>query len=125
MAFAGYAAMFGVVDRAGDVFRVGAFDAVRPVPLLWQHKGAPVGAITAIGADACGLRVAGRVDDARVAALVRWGGLTGLSVGCRARAVRQGARRELLAVDLIEVSLVAVPMQRCARVDFVGAADDP
>ena len=84
-----------------------------------------MGAITAIGADAVGLRVEGRVDDRRVAALVRSGGLTGLSVGYRARAVRQGARRELVAVDLVEVSLVAVPMQARARVDVVGAADDP
>ncbi|KQM64492.1 peptidase U35 [Sphingomonas sp. Leaf17] len=125
MAFGGYAAVFGVVDRAGDVFRAGAFGDVGAVPLLWQHGGAAVGAITAIESDACGLRVEGRVDDARVAALVRSGGLTGLSVGYRARAVRQGARRELVAVDLVEVSLVAVPMQRRARVDFVGAAADP
>ena len=125
VAFAGYAAVFGVVDRAGDLFRAGAFGTVGPVPLLWQHGGVPVGAITAIGADAVGLRVEGRVDDRRVAALVRSGGLTGLSVGYRARAVRQGARRELVAVDLVEVSLVAVPMQARARVDVVGAADDP
>lgn len=123
--FGGYAAVFGVVDRAGDLFRAGAFGDVGPVPLLWQHGGAPVGTITAIGVDACGLRVAGRVDDACVAALVRSGGLTGLSVGYRARTVRQGARRELIAVDLVEVSLVAVPMQARARVDVVEAGDDP
>jgi hypothetical protein len=32
---------------------------------------------------------------------------------------RQGARRELLAVTLVEVSLVAVPMQPHARVTRV------
>ncbi len=117
--FEGYAAVFDRVDRAGDVFRAGAFAGAEPVPLLWQHRGAAVGAIEAIGEDARGLRVAGRIEDAAVAGLVRQGALAGLSVGFRAVAVRQGARRELTRVALIEVSLVAVPMQASARVDVI------
>jgi len=35
--FAGYAALFDRVDRAGDVIRRGAFARAGPVPLLWQH----------------------------------------------------------------------------------------
>ena len=121
LAFAGYAAVFDLVDRAGDVLRAGAFAGVGAVPLLWQHRGAPVGAIEAIGEDARGLRVAGRIEDAEVARLVRARALGGLSVGYRALVVRQGARRELLRVALAEVSLVAVPMQGAARVDFIGS----
>jgi hypothetical protein len=34
--------------------------------------------------------------------------------------VRQGAYRELSAVDLVEVSLVAQPMQALARVEWVA-----
>lgn len=44
----------------------------------------------------------------------------GLSIGYRPVTVRHGARRELLAVALVEVSLVARPMQPLARVDAVG-----
>ena len=114
--FEGYAAVFDRVDRAGDVIRAGAFGHIGPVPLLLQHRGQAVGAIEAIGEDAAGLRVVGRVDAPELAAQVRGGGLAGLSVGYRPVRTRQGARRELLAVTLVEVSLVAVPMQPHARV---------
>jgi HK97 family phage prohead protease len=122
MRFAGYAALFDRVDRAGDVMRRGAFDGVGadPVPLLWQHRGAPVGRIDALYEDAAGLRVEGVVADAAVAALLRSRRLDGLSIGYRALAVRQGVRRELLRVALAEVSLVAVPMQPQARIDRIG-----
>ena len=120
LAFAGYAAVFDAIDRAGDVIRAGAFADAGVVPLLWQHRGVPVGVLEAVREDARGLRVAGRIDDAALAALVRRGAVAGLSVGYRATAARQGARRELLRVRLIEVSLVAVPMQVLARVDTLG-----
>ncbi len=116
MRFAGYAAVFDCPDRGGDVVRRGAFAGAGAVPLLWQHRGRAVGVVESIGEDARGLRVIGRVEDAGVAALVREGGLLGLSVGYRVRASRQAARRELLRVELIEVSLVAQPMQPLARV---------
>ena len=112
----GYAAIFDCVDRAGDVFRRGAFAAVGPVPLLWGHRGAPVGTIEAIAEDARGLRIVATVDAEEPARLVRAGAVAGLSVGYRPRVVRQGAQRELLAVTLAEVSLVAVPMQAHARI---------
>jgi hypothetical protein len=115
--FAGYAAVFDRVDRAGDVIRAGAFGDVGAVPLLLAHRGEPVGAIEAIGEDARGLRVAGVVEEPGLARLVRGGAVAGLSVGYRPLAVRQGARRELLRVALVEVSLVAVPMQAWARID--------
>ncbi len=114
--FEGYAAVFDQVDRAGDIFRAGAFAGVAPVPLLWGHRGEPVGTITGIEEDATGLRVVATVDAVEPARLVRAGAVAGLSVGYRPRVVRQGARRELIAVDLVEVSLVAVPMQARARV---------
>ena len=117
--FEGYAAVWDRVDRAGDVIRAGAFGAVAPPPLLLAHRGRPVGAVEAIGEDATGLRVTGRVDEPELAARVRGGALAGLSVGYRPLRVRQGARRELLSVALVEVSLVAVPMQAWARIDRV------
>lgn len=118
--FEGYAAVFDCVDRAGDVIRRGAFGDVGAVPLLWQHRGTPVGAIETLAEDTRGLRVTGVIDDPQVAGLVRSGALPGLSVGYRPVAVRQAARRELARVALVEVSLVAVPMQALARIDRVA-----
>ena len=122
--FEGYAAVFDRVDRAGDVIRAGAFGdgrsgEVGPVPLLWHHRGAPVGRIDWIGEDATGLLVRGCVEAEAAAALVRRGAVAGLSVGYRPLAVRQGARRELMRVALVEISLVAVPMQPRARISRV------
>jgi HK97 family phage prohead protease len=117
--FEGHAALFDRVDRAGDVIRAGAFGPTEPVPLLLAHRGAPVGVIETIGEDAMGLHVVARVDDPELALLVRRGAVAGLSVGYRPLAVRQGVRRELLRVTLVEVSLVAVPMQPHARVSRI------
>ena len=120
VAFAGYAAVFDVVDRAGDVMRRGAFAGARVVPLLWQHRGVAVGSLSVVAEDARGLRVEGVVSDVELARLVRGGAVAGLSVGYRATSVRQGVRRELLSVDLVEVSLVAVPMQALARLEVIS-----
>ncbi len=120
VAFAGYAAVFDVVDRAGDVMRRGAFAGAGVVPLLWQHRGGAVGSLSVVAEDARGLRVEGVVEDPELARLVRSGAVAGLSVGYRALRVRQGVRRELLLVDLVEVSLVVVPMQALARAEVVN-----
>ncbi len=119
--FAGYASVFDRVDRGGDVVRSGAFAASlrerRTVPLLWQHRpGIVIGAIETLAEDARGLRVVARVTHPTAAALVARGALTGLSFGYRVRASRGNRPRELLALDLAEVSLVAAPMQPLARV---------
>jgi len=119
--FAGYASVFDRVDRGGDVVRSGAFAASlragRAVPLLWQHRaGAVVGVIEALAEDARGLRVVARVTHPTAAGLVARGALTGLSFGYRVRGARGSNPRELLALDLAEVSLVAMPMQPAARV---------
>ncbi len=118
--FAGYAAVFDKVDRGGDVIRGGAFAKMpAAVPLLWQHRGNPVGTIERIATDDTGLRVIGRLEDARLARLVRDGAVAGLSIGYRTLAARKGRIRELTALDLVEVSLVAQPMQPAARVHMV------
>lgn len=118
LSFGGYAAVWDRADRAGDVVRRGAFGAVRSVPLLWNHAGEAVGEV-AVAEDARGLRVEGAVAGA-LGEAVRSGAVAGLSVGYRAVSVRPGVWRELLAAELLEVSLVKVPMQALARVDRVG-----
>ncbi|APW74092.1 MULTISPECIES: HK97 family phage prohead protease [Sphingopyxis] len=126
MRFAGYASVFDRVDRGGDVVRAGAFAASlragRAVPLLWQHRpGALVGTIEMLAEDARGLRVVARVTHPTAAALVARGALTGLSFGYRVRGARGANPRELLALDLAEISLVAQPMQPLARVIAVDS----
>lgn len=123
--FAGYAALFDRADKGGDVVRKGAFArALRngaEIPLLWQHKaGAVVGQIEHLSEDKRGLRVIARLSDERAARLLASGAVDGLSFGYRVREANRGrTRRELIALDLVEVSLVANPMQPRARVHAV------
>ena len=132
LSFAGYAALFGIADGAGDTIRPGAFasalaDGAR-FPLLWQHNPAqPIGSVETIAEDARGLRVIARLDrqDTRAADLLLRGEVSGLSFGYRARGyTRVPARngtwgRVLEDIELIEVSLVTHPLQPGARVHLV------
>ena len=129
MRFAGYAAVFGHPDSGGDVIRPGAFAAslaaTRDVPLLWQHRaGAVIGRVEHLSEDKRGLRVIAEIgggEEARRAArLLAAKKLDGLSFGYRVRkAARKDGLRELVELDLVEVSLVAEPMQPRARVHAV------
>ena len=126
MRFAGYAAVFDRPDRGGDVVRAGAFTRslvrpVRSVPLLWQHDPArPIGRIEYLKEDGRGLRVIARLSSGaggrEAAALLRAGKAAGLSFGYRVRRSTGEAPRALEEVELVEVSLVRVPMQPKARV---------
>ncbi len=126
MRFAGYAAIFGRPDRGGDVVCPGAFErslkrGARAVPLLWQHDPArPVGRIEYLAEDRRGLRVIARLSDgsagSEAAALLKEGSLAGLSFGYRVRKAEGEAPRALRELDLVEVSLVSIPMQPRARV---------
>lgn len=127
--FAGYAALFDIADGARDTIRRGAFartlaERSAPLPLYWQHRpDQPIGEIEAIAEDARGLRVIARIDrpDSRAAALLFAGAVNGLSFGFRTRVARQSAAgRELLEIDLFEVSLVTHPLQHGARVHLVA-----
>lgn len=128
--FAGYAAIFNRLDGGGDVIRPGAFtrslQEARHRPLLWQHKtGQVIGRIESLHEDGRGLRVIasfGGSGEARsIAGLVRQRRLDGLSFGYRVRrATRHDEYRELLDLDLIEVSVVSRPMQGKARIHKVS-----
>ncbi|PTD16964.1 HK97 family phage prohead protease [Sphingomonas fennica] len=128
--FAGYAAIFDRVDRGGDVVRAGAFRRAveagpKGVPLLWQHDPArPIGRIDYLAEDGHGLRVIGRLSGRspaarEAAARIGDGSVRGLSFGYRVRGSAQRINRELLDLDLVEVSLVTFPMQPRARVHAV------
>ena len=127
--FAGYAAVFGHPDSGGDIIRPGAFaaslEAARDVPLLWQHKaGSVIGRVEHLSEDKRGLRViaslAGDEQGRRAGRLLEGKTLDGLSFGYRVRkAGKKDGLRELIELDLVEVSLVAEPMQPKARVHAV------
>ncbi len=128
----GYASLFGRTDLSGDRIRPGAFArALRErgaggIRMLWQHDPArPIGVWTKLTEDERGLHAEGRIalDTAQgreAFALLRAQALDGLSIGFRTRASRPlregGARRLLLDIDLLEISIVTFPMQEAARV---------
>ena len=123
--FAGYAAVFDRPDKGGDIIRKGAFAAALrrsiEVPLLWQHKaGSVIGRIEHLSEDERGLRVIANVGDQRASNLITTKRVNGLSFGYRVREAKSaGGMRELVELDLVEVSLVANPMQPKARVHAI------
>jgi uncharacterized protein len=133
--FSGYAAIFDVPDNGRDVIRSGAFtQSLRSrsrfdVPLLWQHdQQEPIGVIEQLHEDERGLHITGKLslDSSRgkdAYALIKDGAITGLSIGYRARDTKPVPRsnfRELRTIDLIEISLVSLPMQPLARLTSVS-----
>jgi HK97 family phage prohead protease len=131
--FAGYAAVFDRPDRGGDVVRPGAFARALKrgaggVPLLWQHEaGKPIGRIEHLSEDRRGLRViaslSGGANGREAAGLLGEGAVTGLSFGYRVREAQGAAPRELIDLELVEVSLVTLPMQPKARVHAIERSD--
>jgi uncharacterized protein len=112
--FAGYAAIFDAPDKGGDVIRKGAFRNIRkaPLPLLSGHDPAKrIGTVEHLCEDDHGLRIIARLDGSHA---VTSG--AGLSFGYRVKRGVQRRFRELLDLDLIEVSLVDHPMQPLAKV---------
>lgn len=130
-AIEGLAWPFGTPDRIGDVIEKGAFaGATLPLPMLFGHDlNDPIGAWTEATEAPDGLRLKGRllVDDVararEVHALVRSGAVRGLSIGflTRKSAPRKGGRT-ISALDLLECSLVSVPMHPGARVTSAKSA---
>ena len=109
--------MFDRVDRGGDVVRRGAFARAvgAELPLLSEHRaGQGIGRATVVGEDRRGLRVIAQVSSGVPVAAGQ-----GLSFGYRVRRSSGVKPRQLLEVDLVEVSLVRVPMQPGARVHLV------
>ncbi len=133
MRFAGYAALFDRRDAGRDTIRRGAFvrtlqDRHEPLPLFWQHHPEQrIGWIEQASEDARGLRVVAVIDNPEggAAAALKGGRVTGLSFGYRARDfTHSAAGRELIAIDLFEVSLVTHPMQPGARVHLISKPID-
>jgi uncharacterized protein len=130
--FVGYASLFGVRDAAGDMVMPGAFAASLKmrgpanIRMLFQHDPSePVGTWLEMRENERGLYVRGRLDKnvqrgRELISLLESGGLDGLSIGFKtvsASREKLTRTRQLLNIDLWEVSLVTFPMLDGARVE--------
>lgn len=127
----------GDPDRGGDVIEAGAFAeslvqhrraGTAPI-MLWAHDMSRIlGRWTAVRETGRGLEVEGKLNLKTEAGRdayehLRAGDLNGLSIGYRVAMKgalpRSGGGRLLKRLDLVEISLVAVPMAPTARVSEV------
>lgn len=136
----GYASVFNGVDSYGDTIVPGAYQAslakhkaegTVPV-MLWSHNmNAPIGRWHSFKEDAHGLLVSGQINLKTSAGKdafehLQAGDLNGLSIGYRV--AKDGSKyvngvRQLTAIELHEVSVVAFPADPAARITAVKFAD--
>ncbi|WP_420002905.1 phage major capsid protein [Arenibacterium sp. LLYu02] len=120
----GLAWPFGSADRVGDVIEKGAFSSPASLPMLFAHDPAQViGVWEEISETDTGLTVKGRllVDDVErareVRAMVKSGAVSGLSIGFLTKdAKREGKGRRISALELHEISIVAIPCHPGAQI---------
>ena len=153
MRFQGYGAVFGNVDKGGDMIEPGAFSAFladmragkQEWPAMLSQHGAmgltaqdltPVGIWHDLAEDGKGLKTDGQFADTdRGIELYKLGkmsprpAITGLSIGYIAkqsvpRTNPDEPRRRLKQIDLIEISPVTFPMNGKARISSVKAIDN-
>ena len=118
---------FGTPDRVGDVIEKGAFTAPAALPMLFAHDQAQViGVWDEISETAEGLTVKGRLlvnevtRAAEVRAMIRAGAVTGLSIGFVTKNAKRHAKgRTISALELHEISVVAVPAHPGAQITSV------
>lgn len=123
---------FAKGDRVGDWIEKGAFaKAIVPLPMLFGHdKNDPIGAWDSAVEKADGLHLKGKLlinDVARareVFALVKHGAVRGVSIGfvTRKAKARSGGGRTISDLELLEASLVAIPMHPGARITSAKSA---
>lgn len=131
-AISGLAWKFGTPDRIGDWIEPGAFKGAKlPIPMLFGHDmNDPVGTWDVADEKADGLHLTGKllVDDVararEVFALVKSGAVRGLSLGfiTRKAAARTGGGRTIKSLELLEASLVTIPMHADAKVTSAKSA---
>lgn len=139
--FEGYGAVFGNVDLGRDRIHKGAFAETikkvmageRKIKMLWQHdRHQPIGTYKALREDDNGLYVEGRftkgvqrADEAHL--LMKDGALDGLSIGFNTKQYsidKEELVRDLIELDLHEISPVTFPMNTGAIVTAVKSVRD-
>jgi HK97 family phage prohead protease len=131
-AISGIAWPFATPDRVGDMIEPGAFKGMQlPIPMLFGHDGNdPIGVWHNATEKSDGLYLSGKllVDDLprarEVRALVTSGAVRGISVGfvTRKAIARPNGGRIIKSLDLLEASLVTIPMHPGARVTSAKSA---
>jgi HK97 family phage major capsid protein/HK97 family phage prohead protease len=128
----GIAWPFGSADRIGDEILPGSFKGVTgPLPMMAFHEQKEtVGVWESIAETAQGLVVKGRllinevVRAKEILALVKAKALPALSIGFATKkaAPRKGGGRTISALDLLEISIVAVGMHPGAKITAAKGA---
>ncbi|KQY21016.1 HK97 family phage prohead protease [Rhizobium sp. Root483D2] len=128
----GLAWKFGTPDRVGDWIEPGAFKGAKlPIPMLFGHDmNDPIGTWDVATEKADGLHITGKllVDEVsrarEVRALVKSGAVRGLSIGfiTRKAVSRTGGGRLIKSLELLEASLVTIPMHPGAKVTSAKSA---
>lgn len=123
---------FGKADRIGDMIMPGAFSKAKfPLPILFAHdQREPLGVWAEGQEKQNGYHLSGRmlVEDVtrarEVRALIRAGAVKGVSIGfLTIKADRRAdGVREIKEVELLEASIVAIPMHPGARVTSAKTA---
>lgn len=131
--FSGYASTFGNVDLGGDVVLKGAFRQSlkdRRPKLLWQHDiGEPIGTVSSLKEDDRGLfgefKISKTTRGHDAYQLLKDGAVDSMSIGYIPSEVEfddKAEVRKLKAVDLLEISVVSMPMNEEALITAVKAA---
>jgi len=127
----GIAWPFGSADRVGDVIEKGAFSGPKTLPMLFAHDQAQVvGVWHEMTETDAGLTVKGRllIDDVErareVRAMVKSGAISGLSIGFITKnAKRMNKGRTITALELHEISIVAVPAHPGAQITSLKSSN--
>jgi HK97 family phage major capsid protein/HK97 family phage prohead protease len=128
----GMAWLWDKADSVGDVIERKAINSVGTIPLLFGHdQNQPIGVWDSITETDTGLEVKGRllINDVvrarEVHALIREKAITGLSIGfiTTKSTARKNGGRTITALDLKEISCVAIPCHPDARI-ISAKADD-
>jgi HK97 family phage prohead protease len=132
-AITGNAWVFGTPDRMGDIIEKGAFILPTQLPMLFAHDPTePVGVWDQFAETGNDFQVKGRllIDDVsrarEVRALVQAKAITGLSIGYSVKQAtgRKGGGRIIKSLELVEISLVTIPMHPGARVTSAKSATE-
>lgn len=137
----GYASVFNNVDRHGDIVLRGAFLASlarmkssdQKPPMLWAHaQEQPIGHWTSLEENATGLKAVGQLNLKTAGGReafehVAAGDASGLSIGFvtpeGGREYAGDGKFHLKEVDLLEISVVAIPANPAARIGGVKGFD--
>jgi len=137
MTFTAYASTFGNEDHGGDIIEKGAFKGTltntnRDRPLLWQHDPrSPIGIEKSIKEDGKGLLGTWEIIDTQQGLdaykLLKRGAIRSMSIGYIPKTwewANEGDTRLLKEIDLLENSVVSIPMNDQARVQSVKSETD-